>query len=347
MRKLFILVILLLCFVPICVNAEDMTAPVPPDSAMKYMPEDTGSFVEDLLHVITAALSELDPYIKQVYTNCLTLIAITVLVSILQSFSGIAKHTVELVGVLSISMLLFESTNSLLSLGIETVQGLCQYGKLLLPVMATALAAQGGPTTSAALYTGTAFFNSILSSVLISLAIPMIYILLVSGIANNTFENNILKNIKTFIKWLLTWTLKLSIYLFTGYLGITRVITGVTDATAVKATKIAISGMVPVVGKLISDASETILISAGTLKNAAGVYGLLAIVSIFIAPFLRIALQYISLKITASLCSVFGCKSVTQAMDDFSGAMGFLLAITGTICILLFISTVCFMKGVE
>lgn len=347
MKYLFILIVIFLCLLPINANAADMSAPAPPDSAMKYMPEDTGSFIEDLWYVISSAAKELDPYIKNVYTNSITLIAITLLISVLQSFSGIARQAVEFAGITSVTILLLEPTNSLISLGVETVQGLCQYGKLLLPVMATALAAQGGPTTSATLYAGSAFFNTILSSILISLAIPMIYIYLISTIANNAFETNLLKGMKSFIKWLLTWTLKLTIYIFTGYLGITRIITGTTDASAVKATKLALSGIVPVVGKLISDASETILISAGTLKNAAGIYGLIAIASIFVTPFLRIGLQYIALKITASVCSLVGCKGVTRTVDDFSGAMGFLLAITGTICIILFITTVCFMKGVE
>ena len=118
------------------------------------------------------------------------------------------------------------------------------------------------------------------------------------------------------------------------------------DASAVKAVKLTISGMVPLVGGIISDASETILISAGLLKNATGIYGLLAILAIFVGPFLKIGTQYVLLKLTAALCSIFSVKRESDLLNDFSGGMGMLLAMAGTVCLFLLISVVCFMRGV-
>ena len=104
--------------------------------------------------------------------------------------------------------------------------------------------------------------------------------------------------------------------------------------------------MVPVVGNIISDASEAVLVSAGLLKNAAGVYGLLAIISIWIGPFLQIGIQYILLKVTSGLCEMFAVKQISGLIKDFAGAMGLVLAMTGSICLMFLISTICFMKGV-
>ena len=126
---------------------------------------------------------------------------------------------------------------------------------------------------------------------------------------------------------------------------ITGVISGTADQAALKATKLTISGMVPVVGGILSDASETILISAGAVKSAVGVSGLLALIAIAIGPFLRIGVQYLLLKITASVCGVFGSKRITGLISDIAGAMGLILAMTGTVCLLLMISMVCFLKG--
>ena len=105
------------------------------------------------------------------------------------------------------------------------------------------------------------------------------------------------------------------------------------------------SGIVPVVGSIISDASEAVLISAGVMKSAAGIYGLLALAAILIEPFIRIGAQYLLLKATAGLCGVFDSSEGNVLVGDFSGAMGVLLATTGTVSLILLISTVCFMKG--
>ena len=155
-----------------------------------------------------------------------------------------------------------------------------------------------------------------------------------------------LKKLRDFIKWLLVWCLKIVLYIFTGYMGITGVVSGSADAATLKATKLTISGMVPVVGGILSDASEAVIVSAGLMKNAVGVYGLLAIAAIWIAPFLKIGVQYLMLKITGGICEIFGVKRMSGLIQAFSIAMGLLLAMTGAVCIFLLISTVCFMKGV-
>ena len=137
------------------------------------------------------------------------------------------------------------------------------------------------------------------------------------------------------------------LYVFTGYVAITGVVNGTVDASAVKATKLALSGAVPVVGSILSDASETVLISAAFVKNSAGITGLFAILSLWIGPFLQIGVQYVFLKLTAGLCGVFGDTKASDLVKDFSSALGFLLAAVGTMCLLLLISTFCFMRGIS
>ena len=93
-------------------------------------------------------------------------------------------------------------------------------------------------------------------------------------------------------------------------------------------------------------AENAILVSAGIMKNAAGIYGMLALIAVWIGPFLEIGVQYLLLKLTTAVCSFFGTKAQVKLIQDFSGAMGMLLAMTGTVCLILMISTICFMKGI-
>ena len=212
--------------------------------------------------------------------------------------------------------------------------------------MTAAMAAQGGVTASTAIYTGTAFFDALLSSLISKLLTPMLYLLLALAAANSAVGEDVLKKLRDTMKWLMTWSLKIILYVFTGYIGITGVVSGSTDAATLKAAKLTISGMVPVVGGILSDASEAVLVSVGAVKNAAGIYGIFAILAVFLGPFLKIGAHYLMLKATAAVCGVFGSKRITDLIQDFSGAMGLVLAMTGTVCLMLMISTFCFMKGV-
>ena len=209
-----------------------------------------------------------------------------------------------------------------------------------------AVGASGGTTTASALYMGTAMFDSLLTGLLAGLLGPLMYLFLSLSLASAAIGNKLLGRLRDFFKNLITWSLKLVLSLFTGYMAITGVISGTADAAAVKVTKMAISGAVPVVGGMLSNATETVLAGAAAVRSTAGVLGLLAILAITAAPFLKLGAQYLLLKLTAALCGVVGSENHTALTENFAQAMGLLLATTGTCCLIQLISTVCFMKGV-
>lgn len=344
MRK-FVIGFLFLLALAVPVSATEITAPKPPDNAQDYLPNSPGDFSQDLRYVLQVALQGLAPDIGSSVRICASLLGTALILSLLKSYDGKSKAIADLAGVIAVACLLMDDANTLIRLGDRTVTELSEYGKMLVPVMTAALAAQGGTGSAAALYTATAFFDAVLSCCISDVLIPGIYIFLTVAVVNAAVGDALMKKMKDFVKWLLSWGLKLILYAFTGYVSITGVVSGTADQTALKAAKVTFGSMIPVVGSIISDASETILVGAAVVKNSVGVYGMLALVAIVIGPFLKIGLQYLLLKLTAAVCGIFCDKTVTGLMDDFSAAMGLVLAMTGTVCLLLMISMVCFLRG--
>lgn len=345
MRKLLILI-----FLPflLALPAEglEITAPEVPDSAAQVMPRETSDFGSALWELFSGTMGRIRPDLKEATGICLGLTATVLLISLLQGFSDRNKQSAHLAGTAAIAASLLLSVNSMISLGSETVRQMCDYGKLLLPVMTAALAAQGFGTASAALHAGTALFTTLLSNLIGKLLVPMVYLFLALAAANSATGEALLKRMKDLLKWIISWCLKTVLTVFTAYMGITGAVSGTADASLLKVTKSAISTAVPVVGGALSNAAETVLAGAAVMKNAAGIYGILAVTAIFLEPFLRIGIHYLMLKLTAAVTGIFGCKEMTDLIGDFSDAMGFLLGMTGSVCVLLLVSTVCFLKGV-
>lgn len=342
-----VIIALLLC-VSLIVPADalEITAPEAPASAADKMPEKTESFLDGLFELLYKAVCAVRPDFREAIRLCVALIVAAIMMSVLRSFSDTVKASADLIGTIVAASALFTSASSMLKLGAQTIRELSDYGKLLFPVMTAAMAAQGGVTASAALYTGTAVFDALLGSLISSLLLPLVYLYLALATANNALGEELLKKLCDMIKNALSWCLKTVLMVFTTYMGVTGVVSGTTDAAALKATKVAISSVVPVVGGVLSDASEAVLVSAGIMKNAAGIYGILAILAVFLEPFLRIGIHYLLMKGTAAVCGIFAPKRMTGMIEDCTAAMGLLLAMTGAVCILLLISTVCFMRGV-
>lgn len=340
------IILILVCFLCIPVSAMDFTAPTVPEAGMPFMPQSTESFADALLELVHNGLERLWPdLVDAADISCRVFVAV-LLISLLAVLVSDMKPALQIVGTVSLTVILLQGTNAMLCLAEETVQQMSQYGKLLLPVMTGALAAQGGITSSTALYIGTAFFDSLLGSVLIKVYIPMVYLYLTMAVAGSATGEDVLKKLRDMIKGVLSWGLRTILTIFTTYMSITGVVSGTTDAAALKATKLTISTLVPVVGGILSDASESVLVGASVMKNAAGIYGILAVLAVFLGPFLKIGAHYLMLKLTVALCGIFGTKSIHGLAEDFSSAMGMMLAMTGSMCLLLLISTVCFLKGV-
>ena len=160
------------------VSALELTAPEVPDRAEKFMPDDPGNFAEGLLEVLRDALLAVRPDLKDAASVCLSVTAMVMAVSLLRALPGTSEKTVDLAGCTGIALLLLKSSKSLIKLAITTVTDISEYGKLLLPVMTAAMAAQGGITSSAALYAGTALFDALLTSAISRMLTPMIYLYL-------------------------------------------------------------------------------------------------------------------------------------------------------------------------
>lgn len=344
-RILTFIFILLLIGAP--VNAMDLSPPTVPQSAEEFMVQEPENLQEGIIEIFKKAVVHFRPDLREATRVCLGIIGAVMAVSLVRTVPGGIEKTADLACTVAVSGLFLSAAGALIDLGAETVEQVSEYGKLLLPVMTAALAAQGGITTSAALYSGTALFDALLCSLISSVLLPMLYLYLALAVANGAVETDMLKKFRDAVKWAMTWLLKIILYTFTGYISITGVVSGPTDAAALKAAKLTISGVVPIVGGILSDASEAVLVSAGVVKNSIGLYGLFAVISIWLAPFLKIGAQYLVLRLTGMICSIFASKRIAELIQDFASAMGFLLAMTGSVCLMLMISTVCFMRGVS
>lgn len=349
MKKCILMLVLLFALsVPVSASTID-TGPVydgVPDSAREFLPG--GEDLPDSLgQLALRVLQALQPSLTQAVGTCCGILSTVLLCSVFseQKLSG-QDGAAELVGCIGITGLLLSRSGSLLGLCKSTIGELCEYGKLLLPVMTSAMAASGAPSTSAALYLGTAAFDSLLLRISNSLLLPLLQGQFVLAFANGTVGGDLLQRLRDMVQWVVTWGLKGLLYIFTGYMTLTGVLNGTADAAALKATKATLTTAVPVVGKIVANASDAVVAGAAAVKAAAGGYGLLALLAICAGPFCQIGGQYLMLKLTAALCGITGNKRLTQLVTDYAAVMGMMLAMIGAGCLMLLISLICFMKGV-
>ena len=204
MRK-GLLLLLLVFFLAVPVSGAEFTAPEAPDSARQFLPDETESFGEGLWYVISSALKEIHPSFMDALKTCVSLIAAALTIGLVSDICPDVKKVVSLIGTVSAGVILFQPLHTFIRLGVQTITEISQYGKLLLPVMTAALAAQGAVTQSGSVYMATAFVDALLTTAISDLLVPMVYIYLCVSVGCNLWEQPLLQQIRKFLKWTVTW----------------------------------------------------------------------------------------------------------------------------------------------
>ncbi|MBO2527051.1 MAG: stage III sporulation protein AE [Clostridiales bacterium] len=355
-RVILLFFVLLFLAVPVFAEEEigietDILEQELPEEAAELMPQlspqQEADFWGGAKNVFFRALEKSDGSLKNGLRLCAVLIGLVTLCAV-ADMSSVSKFgsAVTAAGALGICAAFVGEFHAMVTMAQGTIQELSDYSSCLMPVLASAAAMSGGMTAATALYTGTLLFSELLMQLISGLLIPGVFFYLAVATAEAALSSDALTEVREFIGWLISKSLRIIVYLFLAFISVTGIISGAADAAAVKATKAAMSGMVPVVGGMISDASETLLASASVLKSSVGIFGMIAVLSICILPFLKVGIQYLLLKVTAAISGTVGLKPHVSLLKNFSTAMGYLLAMCGTCGLLLLISSVCFIKVV-
>lgn len=272
------------------------------------------------------------------------LLVVAVICGILQSARAAAGGSdlpiVTMAGALGMTGVFLSDLSGMMTLCEDTLHEVSTFSKAMLPVMAGAISATGAPTTATVLQGVTMFSFDLLVRFLTGLLLPGVGVYIGVVTVNTAIGGGLLGQLAGFIKWVITGSMKLTLTVFIAYLTISGVIGGSADALAVKTAKFAVSGSVPVVGGIISDAAESMLAGAMLIRNTVGVIGMLCIAAICLIPFLKVGCNYLLFKAGAAVLTPVCGSALSGLVAGLSDSMGLMLGMLGTCSAILFFELV-------
>jgi len=256
------------------------------------------------------------------------------------SGSSAMPNYVPLAGALAISAVVSADLTNLIGLGREIIDSLDTFSKGLLGTLAAASSVLGQPASSAARYMATVLFSDVLITIISRVILPVVYAYIAAVTANAALGENMLARLASFLKWICVAILCVILTAFTAYLSVTGIIAGSTDAATLKATKMVLSNAIPVVGKILSDASDTVLASAKILRNSLGIFGMVSVLATCAIPFLKLAVQYVLFKLAGAISAPLSDNRLSKLIDDLAAAFGLVLGMIGSCAVLILIAIV-------
>jgi len=131
------------------------------------------------------------------------------------------------------------------------------------------------------------------------------------------------------LKQIVAWGLAGILTVYGSVVAIQGVIGGTVDGAVTKTAKTAISTMIPVAGKYMADAADTILSCALVIKNAAGMATMIITLAVCIIPILKILAIALLYQFAAAIIEPFAEEHLYDCLSYISDCMKTIVGIVG------------------
>lgn len=168
--------------------------------------------------------------------------------------------------------------------------------------------------------------------------VPLIYFTFVASIVSNISENIHINRVHSFLKQLCNWAIGGIITVFVAIISLQGALGATVDGVSSKTTKFAIGAFIPVVGKYLADAADTIIGCTLLIKNAAGIAAMLGVIAICIIPILKIIALITVYRIGEILIEPISDRRIVQCVTQMGSSLTSMCGVVAAVAFMFMVS---------
>lgn len=283
---------------------------------------------------------------RELYQNLhilIKLIALTVVCAVLKNLqaSFMSQNVGELafyacyIVVVSVIVAGFHTAMSLSS---SIIDGMVNFMYATIPVLITLLVSGGNLTSGGIFQPIMIMIVEVSATIIKNFFIPMIFLSTILSIVNNISDRIQLSRLAGMLRQIAVWGLGFILTVFIGAVSIQGTLGAVVDGVTSKTAKFALNAFVPVAGKYLADAADTVIGCTLLIKNAAGLAVMIGIIGVCLVPLLKIVAIIALYKLTCVIVEPIAEKRITACINDVSNSMLFVLGVTAAVAIMFLIT---------
>lgn len=335
------------------------------NSFIENAKEYTGEFFEDIdiSSILDSAISGdvdnstiyqkiLNLFGDELKTGIKTLLSILVIIiihSILKSISeNLENDTISTiiyyVQYIAIVTIIMSNFTDIVQMVRDTANNLVGFMNCLVPILLSLMIYTGSITTSSILEPIILFMINFIGNLIETIFIPLTLIIAVICIVSKISAKVQIEKLAKFMKSSMVWVLGIILTIFVGVLSIEGTLSSSVDGITAKTAKAVVSSAVPIVGKILGDAVDTVLGCGIVLKNAVGFVGVIVIIGICIMPIIKLGILTICYKLASSVCEPIADGKIVSLLEQIGDIFKILLAILSAISFMVIIGTTLVIK---
>ena len=226
----------------------------------------------------------------------------------------------------------------------NAIQNLVEFMNMLIPILITLMITTGSIVSANLIQPLLLFLITFAGNFIVGIIIPIVLISTSLGIVSNISDKIQINKLSNFFKSSSIWILGIILTIFVGLVSIEGTLSSNVDGITAKTAKAAVSSFIPVVGKILGDAVDTVIGCSSILKNATGIVGIIVLIGIAIIPIIKLAILMGVYYLTSAVCQPIADEKITKLLDQIGDTFKILLGIMCSISVMFIIGTTLIIK---
>ena len=271
-----------------------------------------------------------------------SIIVIIVIHSIIKSIGdGLENKSVAgvtyYVQYILIVTIIISNFSNILNIVKESIDNLVGFMNLLIPILITLMITTGSIASSSIIQPLLLFIITFIGNFIKDIIIPIVLVSTALGIVSKISSRIQIDKLSKFFKSSVVWILGVVLTAFVGAVSLEGTLSSSVDGITAKTTKAAVSSFIPVVGKILGDAVDTVIGCSTILKNAIGIIGTIIIIGICIKPIIKLVMLMAMYYLVSSLCQPIADEKIIKLLEHMGDTFKLLLAIMCSVSVMLII----------
>jgi stage III sporulation protein AE len=228
------------------------------------------------------------------------------------------------------------------TLAVNTARGaidqMVSFMQSIMPIIFTLMVAVGGPTSAALLHPVIVAALGVFGTLTNNIVFPLIYLSAVLGIVGQISDGFQVTRFAGLLRQIGITLIGLFLTVFVGTLSLYGIAGSVADGIALRTAKFLTGSFIPVVGKMLSDAVETVVGASLLVTSALHVMSVIVILAMAAFPGLKILALVIIYKLAAALIQPFGDTQMSEALDAMGNSLIIVFAAVIAVGLMFFVA---------
>ncbi|PFA62344.1 stage III sporulation protein AE [Bacillus sp. AFS015802] len=208
----------------------------------------------------------------------------------------------------------------------------------LIPLLLALIAASGGVVSAAFFHPVIIFLMNTSGLLIQNVVLPLLFLSALLSIVSTLSSHYKVTQLAQLLR---TWSIGLLGAFMTVFLGVISVqgaTAAVTDGITIRTAKFVTGNFVPVIGRMFTDATDTVISASVLLKNTVGIAGVAIVLIIAAFPAIKILMIAFIYKLAAALLQPLGGGPVIDCLDTIAKSVIYVFAALAIVSFMFFLS---------